>query len=406
MSGALMLMRFALRGVLRHWRRSLLTGAALAGGIVVLVVLAGLQDGYVAGRLEDGLGLQLGHLRVKGGTRPLPDPLALADAFVSDGTAVAAAPRFRQPALIAVGSKAQGTLVLGVDPQREAQLARLPSLVDEGSFLPDGSGQPPIVLGHELAATLGVGLGESLVLSLRRTDGSLATSGFRVSGLFAAGGGATEAGVAIVRREALALLLQRTDGADEVAVRLADPWRAPDLAARLAARPEFEGLVVESWHEMAPEIAQAMELLGAMEKIRTAILFALVALGIYTTLTLALAARRREFGMLLALGLAPSRLMAVLVLELLLVVVAAAVVGIVVAAGLIAWLHARGLDLASLGARLPGALEGAAIVRPLFSAARARSAIEWAAAIAFVVLLVPAVRVLLTDPAEVLRERD
>src|SRR5262249_33544337 len=115
-NGAFMLLRFALRGVLRHGRRSLLTGAALAGGIVVLVVLAGLQDGYVAGRLEDGLGMQLGHLRVTGGARPLPDPIALADAFVSDGTAVAAAPRFRQPALLSAGGKAQGALVLGVDP--------------------------------------------------------------------------------------------------------------------------------------------------------------------------------------------------------------------------------------------------------------------------------------------------
>jgi ABC-type lipoprotein release transport system permease subunit len=405
-SGALMLLRFALRGVLRHGRRSLLTGLALAGGIVVLVLLGGLQDGYVAGRLEDGLGLQLGHLRVQGGTRPLPDPVALADAFVVDGTALAAAPRFRQPALLAAGSKAQGALVLGVDPTREAKLARLPSLVKDGAFLPEGPGAPPIVLGRALAKALDVRLGDSVTLNLRRADGGLASGGFRVCGLFDEGGGTTELSVVLVRREALALLLQRADGADEVAVRLADPWRAPALAASLAARGEFEGLTVESWREMAPEIAQAMELLGAMEKIRTAILFALVALGIYTTLTLALAARRREFGMLLALGLAPSRLLAVLVLELLIVVAMASAIGLLVAIGLIAWLHARGLDLAALGARLPGALEGETIVRPLFSAARARSAIEWAAAIALVVLLVPAVRVLRTDPAEVLRERE
>ncbi len=102
---------------------------------------------------------------------------------------------------------------------------------------------------------------------------------------------------------------------------------------------------------------------------------------------------------------APSRLLAVLVLELAVVAVVAVAAGLLAAAGLIAWLHARGLDLASLGAKLPGALEGSTIVRPVFSAARATSAAEWAAAVAFVVLLVPAVRVLRTDPAEVLRGR-
>ncbi len=405
MSSGAMLVRFALRGVLRHGRRSLLTGASLAGGILVLVVIAGLQDGYVASRLEDGLGLQLGHLRVRGDTRPLPDPVALADAFLVDGTAVAAAPRFRQPALLSAGAQAQGVLVLGVDPGRERRLARLPSLVGEGEFLPEGTGGPPIVLGRELARLLGVGLGGSVTLNARRGDGGLASGTFRVCGLFDAGGGATDAGLALVRREALAMLLERADGADEVAVRLSDPWRAPDLAARLGARPEFAGLAVESWREMAPEISQAMQLLGALERVRTGILFALVALGIYTTLTLALAARRREFGMLLALGMAPSRLLAVLVLELAVVAVVAVAAGLLAAAGLIAWLHARGLDLASLGAKLPGALEGSTIVRPVFSAARATSAAEWAAAVAFVVLLVPAVRVLRTDPAEVLRGR-
>lgn len=406
MSGAVMLLRFALRGVLRHGRRSLLTGASLAGGILVLVVIAGLQDGYVASRLEDGLGLQLGHLRVRGGSRPLPDPVALADAFVSDGTAVAAAPRFRQPALLMAGSEAQGALVLGVDPVREARLARLPSLVKEGQFLPEGPGPSPIVLGRGLAETLGVGVGGSVSLSARRGGGGLVSGSFRVSGLFDAGGGATEDGVALVRREALALLLERSDGADEVAVRLTDPWRAPELAASLAARPEFAGLTVESWREMAPEISQAMELLGAMERIRTTILFALVALGIYTTLTLALAARRHEFGMLLAIGLSPSRLLAVLVLELGIVAAVSVAAGLAAAAGLVAWLHERGLNLAALGAKLPGALEGSAVVRPIFSAARARTAAEWAAAVAFVVLVVPAVRLLRTDPAEVLRERD
>jgi ABC-type lipoprotein release transport system permease subunit len=189
-------------------------------------------------------------------------------------------------------------------------------------------------------------------------------------------------------------------------VRLTDPWRAPDLAASLAARPEFAGLTVESWREMAPEISQAMEVLSALERVRTTILFALVALGIYTTLTLALAARRREFGMLLAIGLSPSRLLAVLVLELGLVALVAVAAGLAAAAGLVAWLHVRGLNLAALGAKLPGALEGSAVVRPIFSAARARTAAEWAAAVAFVVLVVPALRLLRTDPAEVLRERD
>jgi|GEM_PF-5722293 len=405
MSGAVMLLRFAQRGVTRHARRSLLTGAALAGGIVVLTVLGGLQDGYVASRLQDGLLLQLGHLRIIGGERPLPDPVALADAFVVDGTALAAAPRLRQPAFLTCAGGSEGALVLGVDPEREARVTRLTSLVGDGAFLPEGSGPPPIVLGRALAQKLGATIGSRVTLFVRR-GGGLGKMSVQVSGLLDTGGGLGESALAVVRREALALLLERPDGADEVALRLADPWQAPPLAASLAARPEFAGLGVESWREMAPEIAQAMELLGAIERVRTTVLFALVALGIYTSQSLALAARRHEFGMLLALGMSPARLLVALTLELLLVAAAAVVAGVALAAGLIAWLNARGLDLSAFGARLNGALEGSTIVRPLFSAHRAGNAALWAAAVAFLVLLVPAARLLRLDPATVLRERE
>jgi ABC-type lipoprotein release transport system permease subunit len=403
-SGVRILLRFALRGVARHARRSALTGAALAGGIFVMVVLGGLQDGYVAARLQEGLLLQLGHLRVRGAERPLPDPLLLADAFTQDGTALAAAPRLRQAAFLMAGGHGEGALVLGVDPLREARVTRLAGLVTQGAFLPDGPGPPPMVLGRELAGKLGVAPGASVVLHARKGAG-LASQTFEVCGLFEAGGGMSEAGLALVRREALALLLGRADGADEVVLRLADPWQAPPLAERLAARPEFAGLALESWRETAPEIAQAMELLGAMERVRTTVLFSLVALGIYTSQSLALASRRREFGMLLALGMAPARLLAVLALELALVACASVATGVLAAAGLIAWLHARGLDLADFGARLTGALEGSTVVRPLFSAQRAGDAALWAAAVALVVLLLPAARLLRLDAATVLRER-
>jgi ABC-type lipoprotein release transport system permease subunit len=404
MSATPMLLRFALRGVARQARRSLLTGLSLAGGIFVIVLLGGLQDGYVADRMEAGLGLQLGHLRVEAGERPLPDPLALADALVADGTALAAAPRFRQQGFLLTGDKGQGALVLGVDPEREKRLARLPGQLREGSFLEEAPGLPPIVLGRGLAESLGVGLGDIVTLNAR-AGGGLGSGTFTVGGLFETGGGLLESNLCVVRREALAAVLQRSDGADEVALRLDDPWRAPALAAQLAARPDFAGLRVLSWREMAPELAEAMEVLHAMERIRTSVLFALVALGIYTTLTLALAARRREFGVLMALGMSPARLLAVLAMELLLVELGAVALGLALAAAVIAWLHARGLDLAALGARLPGALEGAAVLRPVFAPDRALLAAAWAAAVAFVVLLVPALRLLRLDPAAVLRER-
>ena len=412
MSGSsLTLARFALRNVWRNRRRSLLTIAAMAGGLFVLVFLKGLQDGYVAQRLDRGLGLSLGHVVVRAGDPNAPgiaDAANIAKAMLSDPAVAAAAPRVRFEAFAQGNDASAGISVAGIDPAAEAGVTWTARALVEGKFWDDKDvAEPyPIVVGRELARRLGVSSGGKIALLVEGEDRALIAEPFRVAGIFHTGATLFDGGVAYVpRRIAARMMLVRGD-ATEVAARVRDPLAAPDVAARLARDPRFAGLAVASWREAAPEMQEAMEVLRVMELIRTGVLFALVGLGILNTITMSLYERRREFGTLMAVGMAPEKIFTLLVLEVAVLALAGVLLGVGGAFGVVAgWLGRTGVNVSALGARLPGALAGTSVIYPIVTGENLLLAGAWVLGISFAVLIVPLYRILRLDPATALRDR-
>lgn len=407
---ALTLLRFAWRNVRRNARRSWLTIAAMAGGLFVLVFLKGLQDGYVAQRLDAGLSLSIGHIVVTAGDRgrAITDGAAVAKALMSDSAVAAAAPRVRFEAFAQAQGAAAGISVLGVDAEAEAFATSLPRAVVEGTFLKAGDvDQPyPIVLGKELARRLNIKLDDRIALLVQGEDGALVAEPFRLVGIFHTGATLIDSAVAYVPRSIAARMMLVRGDTTEVIARVKDALEAPEIAARTAQNPKFAGLAVESWREASPEMMEAMEVLRVMELIRTGVLFALVALGIFNTVTMALYERRREFGMLMAVGMAPEKVFALIVLEVALLAASGVLFGVGLAAAVVTgWLEKIGVSVSALGARLPGALAGTSMIYPLIRPENLMTAVFWVLAISLVVLIVPLYRILRLDPATALRDR-
>ncbi|HEY2988949.1 MAG TPA: ABC transporter permease [Candidatus Binatia bacterium] len=406
---ALTLLRFARRNVLRNARRSALTVAAMAGGLFVLVFLKGLQDGYVAQRLDAGLGLSLGHIVVRSADRSgILDGTGVAKALASEPGVIAAAPRVRFEAFAQSAAAAAGISVLGVDPAAEASATWLPRAVVAGNFLkPDDLQEPyPMLLGKELARRLDVGLGDKIALLVEGEDRALVAEPFRLVGIFHSGATLFDSGVAYVPRPVAARMVLVRGDATEVIARVNDALAAPEIAARAARTPKLGGLAVDSWREAAPEVLEAMEVLRVMEVIRTTILFALVGLGIFNTVTMALYERRREFGMLMAVGMSPGAIFQLLVLEIALLSLSGVVLGVGSGMAVVTgWLGKTGVSVSALGARLPGALAGTSVIYPIVRLENLFIAGAWVLGISVAVLIVPLYRILRLDPATVLRDR-
>jgi ABC-type lipoprotein release transport system permease subunit len=372
--------RIGWRNLGRNRRRTVLTAVGLAVGYTSVVVIAGLTDGLTSEMVGTATGVITGQVQIHapdylpdrsvyetiGGDAGVDVP-ALLDSASADPAVTGATPRVYGGGLISSGAATVGAVLVGVDPARESTVGRLPSAVREGRF--PAPGERAILVGRGMATQLGVGLGSELVLVAPAADGSLGNDLFTVSGIFESGMQDLDQGYALLPLDVLQQLLALPPGRiHEVALRVSDPWLAPAVADRVAARLEAAGaapLLVQPWTVLRPELVDYAQLAKSSLWIVLVVIFAMAIFGVANTLLMATFERRFEFALLLALGAAPKGIVRAILTEAVALGVVSIVLGVGASVPLILWLHHAPLDLSRF---VGGFTMAGALVRPLLRA--------------------------------------
>ncbi len=350
------MVRIALRNLRRNARRTALTLAAVAFGLAMMVFTVNLQRGEYDSMIRAAVQSQAGHVVVERPERREDEDPAL---LVEDADAVAATmrrrfpdgvvtPRLVLPALAMSTANSVGVQLEGIDPDAEARVRDLPDKVVEGAWLgevdPAAAGEP-LLVGAGLAESLGVGLGDKVVLMAQLGTGDMESRLFRVRGIFRTGGAEMDGFVAFAPLDAARGLVGDRDVATLVALHLPDPAEAD--AAVAALRGELAGrddVVVLHWREALAGLFAIIEVDRMSGDIMMAVIGLIVAFGVLNTLLMSVLERTREFGVLLALGLRPGRLARLVVLEGLAIGLLGAALGVLLGAAL-SWPMVRhGLD--------------------------------------------------------------
>ncbi len=307
--------RLAWRNVWRHRQRTFLLAAVVAYAAVATIFYWSLADGYELSVLEAHARYVLAPVTVATvDWFADPDPengltdLSGIYRVLDEGGVAAYAPRLQFAGLLTSPYISEGALLLGVDPNAEPAISRVPGKVDDGRWL---TGPGEIILGYRLAERLDVRLGERLVVSTAALAGPQSL-GLRVVGLVHAGVSSVDkSGVYLHLSDARRLTGQ--GGATHLALD-APLGRENTIARRIgqllppgmAARPVWD-LVgpIKTDVEAAKKFSLPIGLLLA--------LFA--ALAVTSTLIVSVLERTREFGVILALGMDNPQLGWMVVLE-------------------------------------------------------------------------------------------
>ena len=143
-------------------------------------------------------------------------------------------------------------------------------------------------------------------------------------------------------------MLRLPDRAHELAIRLSDPKRAPEVAQALEARNEFHSLDVKTWKQLRPDVVAMVQTNSTLTALMVAIIFAVAAIGVADTIMMAVFERRRELGVLKAVGMRPASLVALITIETFLLALCASAVGVAVGVGLDLYLLRVGIPLTRL----------------------------------------------------------
>jgi len=335
------------------WRNPRRTGLALAAiGLSVTLVL--LYDGVLrweADWMVDTItGPMLGHVqaharewrRTRSMDKTLRDVSKTVAALRADPDVAGVDARVYAPALAALGEEGFAVMVMGVDMDEAARPSRLLA----GLAAPIGHRQ--VLMGNLLAAQMGVKPGDRIAVVGQGVDGSLANDLFTVVALLT-----TQ--VDMVNRQALVMpigeaqdLFAMSDEAHELVIYGRDVDAAKTLAAHLQQLPALAGDEVLDWKAAEPGMNELVQLVEVMWVFILVLVFVAAAAGVANTALMSTFERTHEFGMLLALGTTPSRIVGMIVLESLALGATGALLGTTLGAALVAWAYRRGIDYAAL----------------------------------------------------------
>ena len=360
MRRTLTLFRLAARGVLREARRSLLTAAAMALGLALLMFTRSLADGGHEDWINAGVRMGAGHVLFQAPgyreSRSLDDRLsgiqtraaiAALDALEGPLAPMATTIRLSTNGLASSASSALPVVIHGVNPETEASFSHAAERITEGRYL-EQDDRLAAYVGQGVAERLGLSLGSRFVLTAQSTDGEIQGQLARVVGVFRTGLPEVDEGVVHIPIATARSWLGAADDATTVGAILPTSGVVPEVVRAVRSDVEGEDIRVLGWREAYPQLDAALRIDDYGDYVFLGILFAIVALAVLNTVLMAVLHRKREFGVLQALGLTPAETGLLVFTEGLMLTALAGVVGMIAGAALTWGFFRDGLDFSAL----------------------------------------------------------
>ncbi len=405
-----MLLRMALRNLLRRPIQSALCAMAVAAGLAMTVFITNFQHGSWASVLQDTVQAMAGHVVVQ--PKGFQDGKDL-DLLLDDTAAIADSVRAAVPGatvlrraflqgLLASPTNTVAVAVNAVEPVPEAAVSRLPEKLIEGEWLAEGATRK-VIVGKELAKKLGSTVGSKVVLMVN-SGGEIQAAPLRIGGIFETGSMQTDSFFAVVPLvTAQGLLPEHSDPATQIALQL-DSLRVPPatLAAVQTATggPEREVL---HWHDAIPELLEQSEVDKAGGDVVWVALAAIVSIGVLNVLLMSLFHRTRELGVMKAVGMRPSQVARLLAWEGALIGLAGAVLGLVVGLAFSWPIVHYGIDLAAMQTSAPTNVAVDTLMKGQFMWARDLSWAGFFLILSVLASLWPAMRAARLQPVDAMR---
>ncbi len=421
MNRATTLVRLALRNLRRQARRSAITAAAMIVGGALMIFSLSIGDGGHEDWIRSGARMGSGHIAIQAPkfqkSRKIDDRLvasarsaaesALRKPEVAEHT-LAAVPQLAVLGLASSPTGARPAQIVGVDPIAEAEFSILDDKLIDGRYLePDD--RLAAYVGSGLLEGLDLRLGSRLVLTAQDADGEIAGQLVRVVGVYRTGVPEVDQAVIHIPLATAGSWLRSGDDVTTIAVLLDSSSRVPGvsrtLERELSAELEAGNLTVLGWREAMPVLDAAVRIDDLGNYVWQGIMFGIIALGIVNTVLMSVMYRKREFGLLQALGFTPRQTGGLVISEGLILTSVSGLIGIALGLFLTWYFFRDGLDF-SFAWDEEWSFSGIAmdpVFVPLFRVTRVLQSLAFIFLIGTFASLYPAYRATHIDVAEAMK---
>ena len=317
--------------------------AGVSVGVAALITTLSVMNGFQTDIKDKIIGAQ-SHILVFGrmDAKTYPEKMKQIEALP---LVEAAAPHIYGQAIITYEGQSLGLIVRGLDPEQEKKINTLSSSVTKGTFTPNWSkdAPPPLVLGTELADSLGLDIDDEVVLI---SPESIATGAgmfpkmkkFRISGLLRTGYYEFDNSIAYTLLPHASDFLGLKQGVTGVAVKLKNINTADEAAEQIQNLVGYQ-YAVRTFAQMNSTLYAALKLEKTMMFIILFLIIGVASLNIASNLILLGTEKLRDIGILRAMGASPLGIRKIFMWEAMVIATLGIVLGLLLAC-LLCWVIA------------------------------------------------------------------
>ncbi len=292
--------------------------AGVALGVFALIVVLSVMNGF-GNELRDRTLSMTSHATISGYDGYLHDWPATIKKAKQNSEVVAAAPYIRKEVMLSSGRRVSGSLIRGIQPEMESKVSLVESKMISGSLTDLKAGEYGLVVGRELANTLGVYEGDRITVITPQA--SITAVGvmprlrrFRIVGVFEVGMHQFDAAMAYMHIEDAAKLFSYKDKVNGVRLKLTDLFEAPRITREI--EKDFgEDYWVKDWSKQHKNFFRALQTEKTVMFIILLLMVSVAALNIVSTLMMTVTDKESDIAILRALGMRPSSIMVIFIIQ-------------------------------------------------------------------------------------------
>lgn len=302
----------------------------IALGVAALITVLSVMNGFQSELRASILGMA-SQATISGYGGPLRDWRTLLARVRRFPEVTGVAPYVQSEAMITFGSAVRGAVIRGVSPRFEPQVSDIEKHLRQGHLSALQPGRFGILLGSELAQSLGVRVGDKVTLvapEIRTTVAGILPrlKRFTVVGIFSVNNAQYDAGFAEVNLRDAQRLFELGRGVTGLRLKFHDLYQAPRLSREIARRLGGAYWVTD-WTEQNANFFKALRTEKTVMFVILAMIVAVAAFNIVSTLIMVVTDKQADIAILRTLGATPRSIMGVFVVQGTVIGVAGVLVG-------------------------------------------------------------------------------
>jgi len=293
-----------------------ISGVAL--GVFSLIVVLSVMNGF-GNELRNRTLSMTSHATITGFDGTIPDWQRVSDKAEKQEGVIATAPYIRKEVMLSNGKRVSGSLVRGIRPELEQNVSTVASKMISGRLSDLKSGEYGIVIGRELASSLGVYEGDRVTLITPQATVTAVgvmprLRRFKVVGVFEVGMHQFDSAMSYMHIDDASKLFGFKGSVNGVRLKLTDLFEAPAITRQLD-QIFGEQHWVRDWTTQHSNFFRALKTEKTVMFIILLMVVAVAALNIVSTLMMTVNDKKSDIAILRALGITPGSIMAIFMIQ-------------------------------------------------------------------------------------------